>query len=739
MGCASSQPAVDHATSPGKTSTPSQGAPNGPPPQPLYAGGEPRAAAGAATKSEPSVPSTREAPVVQENIEAPPQPVQQAAPAAVPAAPAAAVAAAASTDAAPDDSRRGNADEASDWDQCSTGHFEPETVQQHEVDLPSPGNVLQNAQSSFLGAPEDTTEDYTGPYRETTTLKIDKVKGCMFVNQYLVVKYLGRGACGKVFLCLNTNDLRLYAMKAVRKVDLEASQQQQGPPAPGAKPRRNPMDDLRREIQIMRQMKHNNIVMLSEVIDDPAGSKLLLVMEFMEGGPVLTREALEKREKLPESLALAYFRDMIKALDYLHSHKVVHGDLKPENVLMAANGEVKLSDFGCSKIFATGNEYLERCNGTPAFLAPEMMKPNTRYRGRPTDVYALGACLYTLVFGRIPFSAPNLYKLFQVVQNEPVRYPEDTPVSDALRHMLGAMLTKNPRERISLPQLMTHPWVTMFGQFPLKSTDELGPGETQEFHDKLPNNMTYAECHPALDYLTGLAVASGYERSFKEGDILMRQGDTGTYLLYIVNGTVDVLVKWVQPPPSSGRRNSTTTNNGGAEGSAPGQQPSNGSRQRSNPDEFMDESDSLSPILNMEGYTHRANLARAAAKASEFVGSLQSAGGGRDLLVAQRGPGELVGDMALFSRSLTRCATVRCATRVTARVITHEQLVEYLAAQPLAKHQIREGIWKKESEIIMVEALVGGAGVKLANVADLVMSTLQTASGSLGSHPGHHI
>lgn len=70
----------------------------------------------------------------------------------------------------------------------------------------------------------------------------------------------------------------------------------------------------------------------------------------------------------------------LQALDYLHGNKVVHGDLKPENVLMAATGEVKLSDFGCSKVFATGNEYLERCNGTPAFLAPEMMKPNTRYR-----------------------------------------------------------------------------------------------------------------------------------------------------------------------------------------------------------------------------------------------------------------------------------------------------------------------------------------------------------------------
>ena len=73
-----------------------------------------------------------------------------------------------------------------------------------------------------------------------------------------------------------------------------------------------------------------------------------------------------------------HFLTPVQALDYLHAHKVVHGDLKPENVLMVASGEVKLSDFGCSKVFATGNEYLERCNGTPAFLAPEMMKPNTR-------------------------------------------------------------------------------------------------------------------------------------------------------------------------------------------------------------------------------------------------------------------------------------------------------------------------------------------------------------------------
>ena len=73
-------------------------------------------------------------------------------------------------------------------------------------------------------------------------------------------------------------------------------------------------------------------------------------------------------------------RDTLQALDYLHYHKVVHGDLKPENVLMSARGNVTLSDFGCSKVIISGNEYLERCNGTPAFLAPEMMRPHSRYR-----------------------------------------------------------------------------------------------------------------------------------------------------------------------------------------------------------------------------------------------------------------------------------------------------------------------------------------------------------------------
>lgn len=121
-------------------------------------------------------------------------------------------------------------------------------------------------------------------------------------------------------------------------------------------------------------------------MDDATAAKMLIVMEYCEGGPVLTRNSLDRGRKIPEEVARGYMRDMIAALDYLHSKCIVHGDLKPENVLMLARGRVALSDFGCSKRFdpgdghGEGGGYLDTCNGTPAFLAPEMMKPRAKYR-----------------------------------------------------------------------------------------------------------------------------------------------------------------------------------------------------------------------------------------------------------------------------------------------------------------------------------------------------------------------
>jgi calcium/calmodulin-dependent protein kinase kinase 2 len=95
-------------------------------------------------------------------------------------------------------------------------------------------------------------------------------------------------------------------LQIVKKVELEAQRK------PGRGRKRNPIEDLRREVAIMRTLRHKNIVSLQEVVDDPSGNKMLLVMDYMEGGPVMTREALERGRCIPEPLALQYFRDMCK-------------------------------------------------------------------------------------------------------------------------------------------------------------------------------------------------------------------------------------------------------------------------------------------------------------------------------------------------------------------------------------------------------------------------------------------
>lgn len=550
------------------------------------------------------------------------------------------------------------------------------------VDTHSSSVVDKAFQNSLMGSKASTTANHSNqtesaaseaPFRavrETSLLRIEKVKGCMFVNQYLVVKYLGRGACGKVFLCLNVHDFQLYAMKAVRKADLQSSRSQAN--------KRNPMDDLKREIMIMKKMKHSNIVTLSEVIDDPSGSKLLLVMEYLEGGPVMTRESLERCERLPETLVSRYFRDMVRALDYLHSQRVVHGDLKPENVLVSADGTVKLSDFGCSKVIVSGNEYLERCNGTPAFLAPEMMRPNSRYRGRPTDIYAMGACLYTLIFGRIPFTAPNLYQLFQVVQNENVTFPENIPISDTLKHLLMRLLTKNPKERISLSEIRHHPWVTNNGQLPLPRWSEKTRPESKTSNE---NSVKLQEI------IFNLAAQSVHEKTYNEGDYLFKQGDPGKFVLIIDSGKCEVMLTCNLPRRAGRSQNSSKR--GSTDSTA---------------DPLMNSSDSASSVaITEEDRRAKKALVDASSKAHGFVRTHER--GDNSMFIGYRTAGDILGEMALFTRECRRMATVKAKTKVVAKLLPKEDMLAYLSRHPEARQHLRELVWKRESESVSVEGL----------------------------------
>lgn len=233
-----------------------------------------------------------------------------------------------------------------------------------------------------------------------------------------------------------------------------------------------------------------------------------------------------------------YFRDILRSLEYLHSQKIIHGDLKPENILLTSDGVVKLSDFGCSRVFVTGNEYFDRFRGTPAFLAPEIMKRQTHYRGRPVDVYAMGVCLYALVFGTIPFSANNLYKLFQKVQEEPVTFPSSPTVSHTLINVLERMLAKDPKKRITIPELQRDPWVTCDGVYPMRPFKDL-------FKKGL---LQYDVDPPITNYLKQMLQLKHRYVTFAAGTMVIQQNEVGYYLALIVEGQANVCVK---PRPGS--------------------------------------------------------------------------------------------------------------------------------------------------------------------------------------------
>ncbi|KAI9287564.1 kinase-like domain-containing protein [Umbelopsis sp. AD052] len=300
------------------------------------------------------------------------------------------------------------------------------------------------------------------------------------INDYLIIKELGRGVHGKVKLAEDTERGGLVAIKVV---DKESRRRQLGLSLRVDEEEKamvnNPAEQkIQREIAILKKCVHPHVVMLFEVIDDPASRKIYMVLEYMEGGEIHWRDE-DDRPILPIDDARAVFRDVVSGLDYLHYQGIVHRDIKPANLLLTADHVVKISDFGVSYFSellaedhhssydATSRSRIARelakTAGSPAFFAPELCTVGDDMGLRITkaiDVWALGVTLYCLVFGRCPFEAETEYELFKLIPTQPLEFPADIEIEDDLRDLLCKLLTKDFEHRITLDQVRLHPWVT---------------------------------------------------------------------------------------------------------------------------------------------------------------------------------------------------------------------------------------------------------------------------------------
>eukprot|EP00268_Persea_americana_P062882 TRINITY_DN809_c0_g1_i15.p1 TRINITY_DN809_c0_g1~~TRINITY_DN809_c0_g1_i15.p1 ORF type:complete len:278 (+),score=53.21 TRINITY_DN809_c0_g1_i15:373-1206(+) len=178
------------------------------------------------------------------------------------------------------------------------------------------------------------------PVKETTNLRRGQnAEGKKMINEYVREHKIGSGSYGKVVLYRSISGMP-FAIKALSKSRLSRVR---------VAPAETAMTDVLREVSIMKRLEHQNIVNLIEVIDDPESDRFYMVLEYVEGKWVC--DSAGTPGGIGEGCARKYFRDIIAGVMYLHAHNIIHGDIKPENLLVTKSGRVKIGDFSVSNAF----------------------------------------------------------------------------------------------------------------------------------------------------------------------------------------------------------------------------------------------------------------------------------------------------------------------------------------------------------------------------------------------------
>uniref|UniRef100_A0A671UBC0 non-specific serine/threonine protein kinase n=1 Tax=Sparus aurata TaxID=8175 RepID=A0A671UBC0_SPAAU len=306
------------------------------------------------------------------------------------------------------------------------------------------------------------------------------------IGNYRLLKTIGKGNFAKVKLARHILTGREVAIKIIDKTQLNPTSLQK-------------VSDMLLCVCLS--------VCLFEVIETE--KTLYLIMEYASGGEVF--DYLVAHGRMKEKEARAKFRQIVSAVHYCHQKNIVHRDLKAENLLLDADSNIKIADFGFSNEFSAGNKLDTFC-GSPPYAAPELFQ-GKKYDGPEVDIWSLGVILYTLVSGSLPFDGQNLKELRERVLRGKYRVP--FYMSTDCEGILRRFLVLNPAKRCSLEQIMKDKWINVG-----YDSDELKP-HTEPVEDLNDTNR--------IDVMVGM----GFTREEVRDSLVSQKYNevTATYLL----------------------------------------------------------------------------------------------------------------------------------------------------------------------------------------------------------------
>jgi len=278
---------------------------------------------------------------------------------------------------------------------------------------------------------------------------------------YLLGKTLGEGSYAKVKAGYHQNAKRKCALKIINRRKA---------------PREFQNKFLPRELSVMKRVKHENIVMLYEII--VFGDKIVMVLELAGHGDLL--EYIKLRGALDERRSRRMLSQITSAIEYLHARNIVHRDLKCENILLDRNNNIKVSDFGFSKELVVGGAPSCTFCGSSAYASPEILQGKP-YCAKASDMWSIGVILYIMACGKMPFDDNSIKRLIKDQLGQKIEWPsggQQPPLSNQLKALIRWMLQPVVSRRATVTDVKNSFWLVL-GQVKEATKPENQAGATK--------------------------------------------------------------------------------------------------------------------------------------------------------------------------------------------------------------------------------------------------------------------